>query len=53
MLLKNKPNGNPYSEIEEKIKKELASTLERKGIDISNIHIDLSKGNINVSLNIK
>lgn len=53
MLLKNKPAENPYYEIEEKIKRELETTLERKGIDISKIHIDLKTGNLNLSLSIK
>ncbi len=54
MLFKNKTTDvNPYNEIEEKIKRELLATLERKGIDISKIHVDLRTGNVNVSLSIK
>ena len=52
MLLRAKTEDKLYYELEEKIKKDLIATLQKKGVDISNIHIDLKTGNVNLSLKI-
>lgn len=53
MLFRKTNRDNKNECISEKIKKDLISTFERKGILISNIDIDTKSGNLNVSVSIK
>lgn len=52
MLLKLAVVENQYIKVAEKIKKELISRLNAKGVGISNINIELNPGSVNVSLKI-
>lgn len=52
MLFRLKTEDKSYDELEEIIKKDLISTLKSKGVDITNIHIDLKTGSVSLSLKI-
>lgn len=52
MLFRSTVIENVYSELEEKIKKDIVSSLQKKGVNISQVQIDLSSGSVNVSVSI-
>jgi len=52
VLLGKTAVDGPYFELADKIRQELVLTLKKKGVNISDIHIDLKAGNVNVSMSI-
>lgn len=50
MFLRPVIEDDPYCKIAEKIKKDLISIFQKKGISFSEIHIDMNSGNVNVQV---
>lgn len=44
---------NPYDKLADKIRKDLLETLQKKGVVISKIKVDMDFDRMNVSLNLK
>lgn len=44
---------NPYDRLADKIRKDLLETLQKKGVIISRIRVDMDTDMMNVSMNIK
>ncbi len=44
---------NPYDRLADKIRKELLETLQKKGVVISRIKVDMDMDKMNVSMNLK
>lgn len=52
MFFKTQAIENRYDKLAEKIKKDLVKTLQRQGINISMVDINIKSGNLNVSVGI-
>ena len=44
---------NPYDRLADKIRKDLLDTLQKKGVVISKIKVDMAIDRMNVSMNLK
>ncbi len=53
MFFRNQGNKNQSDKIAVKIKKDLLSTFQQKGINISKLHIDTKLNRLNVEVCIK
>ncbi len=53
MFLKRGLFDSHYDRLAEKIKKELMDTLQKKGVVISKIKVDMDTDKMNLSMNIK
>ncbi|MCX7921680.1 MAG: hypothetical protein N3B21_06665 [Clostridia bacterium] len=53
MIFKQRFVENPYEKLVECIKRDLILNLQRKGIDIFKLDIDMKSDKVNVSLHIK
>lgn len=45
--------NNPNNKLAEKIKKDLISTFQKRGVSVSNVYIDMKTNNVNVRMRIK
>lgn len=53
MFLRRGVFENPYDRIADKIRKELLETLQKKGVVISKIKVDMDIDKMNLSMNLK
>jgi len=50
--IKNKVDTGRNDMLAEKIKKDLAFNLQKKGVDLSAVHVDFNSGSMNVRVSI-
>ncbi len=53
MFFKRSVFENPYDRLADKVKKDLLETLQKKGVVISKIKVDMDMDKMNVSMNLK
>ena len=50
VFFKRREENDRYTKLKEDISRELMTTLQKKGINISRVHIDMNPDNVNVSV---